>query len=161
MALKIQTKTTHFFFGWFVFYLSIKYQYYTQNHLYNENVYLWLIQICCEVHYEWYSPQMLVGICAAAKWKIGKGSWTGSRSSVKMSKMWGSGTSLSRFELENTGLRNELEPFWAWKMRISGTSLIRFERKNANLRNGCEPAALPNALRSGWAGRGRRWTGWN
>ena len=27
----------------------------------------------------------------------------------------GSGTSLSRFELENGGLRNELEPFWAWK----------------------------------------------
>ena len=28
--------------------------------------------------------------------------------------MWGSGTSLSRFELENAGLRNEFEPFWAW-----------------------------------------------
>ena len=50
--------------------------------------------------------------------------------------MWGSGTSLSRFERENAGLRNELEPFWAWKcgaperawsvlsvkMRISGTA---------------------------------------
>ena len=64
---------------------------------------------------------------------MGKGSGTSSRSSVKM---WGSGTSLSRFELENAGLRNELEPFWAWKcgaperawfvlsvkMRISGTA---------------------------------------
>ena len=29
--------------------------------------------------------------------------------------MGGSGTSLSRFELENAGLRNELEPLWAWK----------------------------------------------
>ena len=29
--------------------------------------------------------------------------------------MWGSGTSLSRFERENAGLRNELGPFWAWK----------------------------------------------
>ena len=43
---------------------------------------------------------------------MGKGSGTGSRSSVKM---WGSGTSLSHFELENAGLRNELDPFWAWK----------------------------------------------
>ena len=34
------------------------------------------------------------------------------RSSVKMR---GSGLSLSRFELENAGLRNELDPFWAWK----------------------------------------------
>ena len=40
--------------------------------------------------------------------KWGKGSGTSFRSSVKM---WGSGTSLSRFELENAGLRNELEPF--------------------------------------------------
>ena len=40
--------------------------------------------------------------------KMGKGSGTGSGSSVKM---WGSGTSLSRFELENAGLRNELDPF--------------------------------------------------
>ena len=47
-----------------------------------------------------------------------------SRSSVKM---WGSGTSFSRFELENAGLRNELDPFWAW---------------NASLRN-CQDA-------SGW-----------
>ena len=79
-----------------------------------------------------YSPQILVGMCRG-KVKMGKGSGTGSRSSVKM---WGSGTSLSRFELENAGLRNELEPFWAWKcesperswsvlsvkMRISGTA---------------------------------------
>ena len=66
-------------------------------------------------------------------------------------------------ERENVGLRNELEPSWAWKcgapewawallsvkMRISGMSLIHFERENANLRNGREFAALPNALRSG------------
>ena len=45
-------------------------------------------------------------------YKMGKGSGTSSRPSVKM---WGSGTSLTRFELENAGLRNELEPFWAWK----------------------------------------------
>ena len=64
---------------------------------------------------------------------MGKGSGTGSLASVKM---WGSGTSLSRFELENGALRNELEPFWEWKcesperawfvlsvkMRISGTA---------------------------------------
>ena len=30
-------------------------------------------------------------------------------------KMRGSGTSLSRFERENAGHRNELDPFWAWK----------------------------------------------
>ena len=61
-------------------------------------------------------------------------------------------------ERENAGLRNELEPFWAWKcgaperawtvlsvkMRGSGTSLIRFERENANLRNCQDASALPN-----------------
>ena len=51
---------------------------------------------------------------------MGKGSGTSSRLSVKM---WSSGTSLSRFELENAGLRTERD-------------LIRFERENANLRNG-------------------------
>ena len=51
-------------------------------------------------------------VCAAAKWKMGPGSGTSSRSIVKMR---GSGTSLSRFELENAGLLNELDPFWAWK----------------------------------------------
>ena len=69
----------------------------------------------------------------------------------------GSGTS-STVERENAGLRNELEPFWAWKcgaperawavlslkMRGSGTSLIRFERENDSLRN-CQDA-------SGWHG---------
>ena len=34
-------------------------------------------------------------------------------------KMRGSGQSLSRFEHENAGLRNELDPFWAWKCRES------------------------------------------
>ena len=43
---------------------------------------------------------------------MGPGSGTSSQSSVKMR---GSGKSLSRFELENAGLRNELDPFWAWK----------------------------------------------
>ena len=43
---------------------------------------------------------------------MGKGSGTGSRSSVKM---WGSGTSLSLLERKNANLRNELDPFWAWK----------------------------------------------
>ena len=33
----------------------------------------------------------------------------------------GSGTS-SRSSVKNAGLRNELEPFWAWKMRGSGTN---------------------------------------
>ena len=85
--------------------------------------------------------------------KNGKGSGTSSRSSVKMGV---SGTSLSRFELENGGLRNELEPFWAWKcgvperpltrgaaehlkMRISGTAANPRRCRtleNANLRNG-------------------------
>ena len=37
-------------------------------------------------------------------------------------KLRGSGTSLSRFELEIAGFRNELDPFWAWKCRISGTT---------------------------------------
>ena len=55
---------------------------------------------------------------------MGPGSGTSSRSSVKMR---GSGTNLSRFELENAGLRNELDPFWVW---------------NASLRN-CQDA-------SGW-----------
>ena len=87
-------------------------------------------------------------------------------------------TSLSRFELENGGLRNELEPFWAWKcgaperpltrgaaerlkMRISGTAANPRRCRtleNANLRNGRYAAALPNALSRG---RGKRWTGWN
>ena len=56
-------------------------------------------------------------------------------------------------ERKYVGLRNELEPFWAWKcgaperawavlsvkMRGSGTSLSRFERENAGLRNELDP----------------------
>ena len=61
-------------------------------------------------------------VCVAAKWKMDKGSGTSSRSSVKM---WGSGTSLSRFELENAGLRNELDPFWAWKCESPERPLTR------------------------------------
>ena len=57
------------------------------------------------------------------KWAPGSG--TSSRSSMKMR---GSGTSLSRFELENAGLRNELDPL--------------IERENATLWN-CQDA-------SGW-----------
>ena len=53
------------------------------------------------------SPKILVGMCRG-KVKMGPGSGTSSRSSVKMR---GSGMSLSRFELENAGLRNELDPF--------------------------------------------------
>ena len=40
-------------------------------------------------------------------------------------KMWGSGTSLSRFERENAGLRNELDPFWAWKFESPERPLTR------------------------------------
>ena len=50
----------------------------------------------------------------AAECKMGRGSGTSSRCSVKMR---GSGKSLSRFEHENAGLRNELDPFWAWKCK--------------------------------------------
>ena len=53
---------------------------------------------------------------------MGKGSGTSSRSSVKM---WGSRTSLSRFELENAGVRNELNPFWAWKCESPDLPLTR------------------------------------
>ena len=65
-----------------------------------------------------YSPQILVGIC---------------RGKVKNGQGLRNGLSVER---ENVGLRNELEPFWAWKcgapelawaflsvkMRISGTA---------------------------------------
>ena len=61
-----------------------------------------------------YSPPILVGMCRGEvkHWQLIKGSGTSSRSSVKIGV---SGTSLSRFELENAGHRNELDPFLAWK----------------------------------------------
>ena len=39
--------------------------------------------------------------------------------------MRGSGMSLSGFERENAGLRNELEPFWAWKCKSPERPLTR------------------------------------
>ena len=54
---------------------------------------------------------------------MGKGSGTSSRSSVKMR---GSGMSLSRFELENVGLRNEFDrAVLSVKMPVSGTARPR------------------------------------
>ena len=50
---------------------------------------------------------------------MGKGSGKSSRSSVKM---WGSGTSLSRFELENCGAPERAWYVLSLKMRISGTA---------------------------------------
>ena len=75
---------------------------------------------------EVYSPRILVGMCRG---KVKNG--PGLRNELPV-------------ERENAGLRNELEPFWAWKCGApdSGTSLIRFERENASLRN-CQDA-------SGW-----------
>ena len=67
----------------------------------------------------------------------------------------GSGPS-STVERENAGLRTELEPFWAWNCgspELPGRVWLALW-----------PAANPGrcrTLRSGWAGRGRRWTGWN
>ena len=92
-----------------------------------------------------------------------KGYGTGSRSSVKM---WGSGTSLSRFELENAGLRNEHEPFWAWILLISGTSLPgELEGLDPFWAWKCVSPERPRTRgaaekRSGWdgRGRGRRWS---
>ena len=54
-------------------------------------------------------------------WKCGapKRAWA-----VLSLKMRGSGTSLSRFERENAGLRNELE-FWAWKCESPERPLTR------------------------------------
>ena len=51
------------------------------------------------------TPNFGIYMCCG-KVKMGSGSGTSSRSSLKMR---GSGTSLSRFELENAGLRNELD----------------------------------------------------
>ena len=65
-----------------------------------------------------YSPQILVGMCHG---KVKK--WQGLRNELPVDR-------------ENGGLRNELEPFWAWIWGGSGTSLSRFERENAGLRNG-------------------------
>ena len=84
-----------------------------------------------------YSPQILVGMCHG---KVKK--WQGLRNELPV-------------ESENGGLRNELEPFWAWKwgggaperawavlsvkLRGSGTAAnLRRCRtlENANLRNG-------------------------
>ena len=62
------------------------------------------------------------GKCASAKWKIGKGF----------------GTSLSRFELENGGLRNELDPFLAWKWdspELPGRVWLTRGAANGTLRN--------------------------
>ena len=58
-----------------------------------------------------YLPQILVGMCRG-KVKNGQGLWN--ELPVERENA-GSGTSLSRFELENAGLRNELNPFLAWK----------------------------------------------
>ena len=82
-----------------------------------------------------YSPQILVGMCHG---KVKK--WQGLRNELPV-------------ERENGGLRNELEPFWAWKwgaperawavlsvkMRGSGTAANPRRCRtleNVNLRNG-------------------------
>ena len=84
------------------------------------------------------SPKILVGMCRG-KVKNGQGLRNGlpvERENV------GSGTSLSCFELENAGLRIELEPFWAWKCESPDRAWSVLS-ENAYLRNGREPAALP------------------
>ena len=77
-----------------------------------------------------YSPQILVGkLCAAAKWKMGPGSGTSSRSSVKMR---GSGTSLSRFERKKASLRNYQDAS-GWR---SGRPLTRGAAERLEAMNG-------------------------
>ena len=104
-----------------------------------------------------YSPQMLVGMC---------------RGKVKTKKARAPETSLSLFELENEGLRNELEPFWAWKSyspelpgRVwrwrSGRLLTRgaaerFAFGNDSLQNGklrqkCKMVMLRNGFWKWWS----------
>ena len=68
--------------------------------------------------------------------------WQGLRNELPVEReMWGSGTSLSRFERENAGLRNELDPFWAWKCESPERPLTRgaAERFAFGLRRPWEP----------------------
>ena len=52
--------------------------------------------------------------------------WQGLRNELPVEReMWGSGTCLSRFERENAGLRNELDPFEVWKYESPEWPLTR------------------------------------
>ena len=74
----------------------------------------------------------------AWKWGAPERAWA-----VLSLKMGGSGTSLSRFELENGGLRNELDPFLAWiwdSPELPGCVWLSRGAENGTLRN-CQDAS--------------------
>ena len=68
-----------------------------------------------------YSPQILVGMCRG---KVKNG--PGLRNELTV-------------ERENAGLRNELEPFWAWKCGAPERAWAVLSVKNAGLRNVLDP----------------------
>ena len=99
-----------------------------------------------------YSPQILVGMCRG---KVKKMARAPERAPGRAWK-WGyvSGTSLSRFELENRGggggLRNELEPFWAWKCGAPERPLTRGAAERLKMQIS-GTVAKPRRCRTRWA----------